>query len=87
MPIIQRQIEVSDWFFGNFLIGTGQRVAANLAQEFILSRVTRRARSKVSVLRQPETNLKWTYQLGQDHWERGTKLELRWKTSLYGSTE
>ncbi|MGA8617428.1 MAG: carboxypeptidase-like regulatory domain-containing protein [Candidatus Sulfotelmatobacter sp.] len=31
-------------FLGNFLIGTGQRAAANLAQEFILSRVTRRAR-------------------------------------------
>jgi hypothetical protein len=28
---------------GNFLIGTGQRAAANLAQEFILSRVTHRA--------------------------------------------
>jgi hypothetical protein len=33
-------------FFGNFLIGTGQRAAANLAQEFILSRVTRRARNQ-----------------------------------------
>jgi len=33
-------------FFGNFLIGTGQRAAANLAQEFILSRVTHRARDK-----------------------------------------
>jgi hypothetical protein len=33
-------------FFGNFLIGTAQRAAANLAQEFILSRVTRRARDK-----------------------------------------
>ncbi len=31
-------------FFGNFLIGTGQRAAANLAQEFILSRVTHRPR-------------------------------------------
>jgi carboxypeptidase family protein len=31
-------------FLGNFLIGTGQRAAANLAQEFILSRVTHRAR-------------------------------------------
>jgi hypothetical protein len=31
-------------FLGNFLIATGQRAAANLAQEFILSRVTRRAR-------------------------------------------
>jgi carboxypeptidase family protein len=31
-------------FLGNFLIGTGQRAAANLAQEFILSHVTRRAR-------------------------------------------
>jgi hypothetical protein len=30
-------------FFGNFLIATGQRAAANLAQEFILNRVTRRA--------------------------------------------
>jgi hypothetical protein len=29
--------------FGNFLIGTGQRAAANLAQEFLLSRVTHRA--------------------------------------------
>jgi len=28
--------------FGNFLIGTGQRAAANLAQEFILGRVTHR---------------------------------------------
>src|ERR1700756_4975668 len=40
-------------FFGNFLIGTGQRAAANLAQEFILNRVTHRARpSTVSILRQ-----------------------------------
>jgi hypothetical protein len=31
-------------FFGNFLIGTGQRAAANLAQEFILNRVTHKAR-------------------------------------------
>jgi hypothetical protein len=31
-------------FLGNFLIATGQRAAANLAQEFLLSRVTRRAR-------------------------------------------
>jgi hypothetical protein len=31
-------------FLGDFLIGTGQRAAANLAQEFILSRVTHRAR-------------------------------------------
>jgi hypothetical protein len=31
-------------FFGNFLIATGQRAAANLAQEFILSRVTHRPR-------------------------------------------
>jgi Carboxypeptidase regulatory-like domain len=31
-------------FLGNFLIGTGQRAAANLAQEFILNRVTHRAR-------------------------------------------
>ena len=30
-------------FLGNFLIGTGQRAAANLAQEFILRRVTRKA--------------------------------------------
>ena len=30
-------------FLGNFLIGTGQRAAANLAQEFILSRLTHRA--------------------------------------------
>jgi Carboxypeptidase regulatory-like domain len=33
-------------FFGNFLIGTGQRAAANLAQEFILNRVTHRARNQ-----------------------------------------
>jgi len=32
--------------FGNFLIGTGQRAAANLAQEFILNRVTHRARNQ-----------------------------------------
>ena|ERR1700686_3397898 len=31
---------------GNFLIATGQRAAANLAQEFILSRVTRKAKLK-----------------------------------------
>ena len=31
-------------FLGNFLIATGQRAAANLAQEFILNRVTHRAR-------------------------------------------
>ncbi len=31
-------------FFGNFLVATGQRAAANLAQEFILNRVTHRAR-------------------------------------------
>jgi hypothetical protein len=31
-------------FFGNFLVATGQRAAASLAQEFILNRVTRRAR-------------------------------------------
>jgi hypothetical protein len=31
-------------FFGNFLIGTGQRAAANLAQEFILRRLTPRAK-------------------------------------------
>ena len=30
-------------FLGNFLIGTGQRAAANLAQEFVLGRVTHRA--------------------------------------------
>ena len=30
-------------FLGNFLIGTGQRAAANLAQEFILSRLTHKA--------------------------------------------
>ena len=30
-------------FLGNFLIGTGQRAVANLAQEFLLSRVTHRA--------------------------------------------
>ncbi len=33
-------------FLGNFLIGTGQRVAANLAQEFILHRVTSKAKSQ-----------------------------------------
>jgi Carboxypeptidase regulatory-like domain len=32
-------------FFGNFLINTGQRAAANLAQEFILSKVTHKAKS------------------------------------------
>ena len=31
-------------FLGNFLIGTGQRAAANLAQEFLLRRVTHKAR-------------------------------------------
>ena len=31
-------------FLGNFLIATGQRAAANLAQEFILNRVTHRPR-------------------------------------------
>jgi hypothetical protein len=31
-------------FFGNFLIGTGQRAAANLAQEFILRRLTPKAK-------------------------------------------
>jgi len=31
--------------FGNFLIGTGQRAAANLAQEFILGRVTHKGKS------------------------------------------
>jgi len=31
--------------FGNFLLGTGQRAAANLAQEFLLSRFTRKARN------------------------------------------
>lgn len=30
--------------FGNFAIGTAERIGANLAQEFILSRFTRRAR-------------------------------------------
>ncbi len=33
-------------FLGNFLIATGQRAAANLAQEFILGRVTHRAREE-----------------------------------------
>jgi hypothetical protein len=33
-------------FVGNFLIATGQRAAANLAQEFILGRVTRKAKLK-----------------------------------------
>jgi len=31
--------------FGNFLLGTGERVAADLAQEFILSRLTHKARN------------------------------------------
>jgi hypothetical protein len=31
-------------FLGNFLIGTGQRAAANLAQEFILRRLTHKAK-------------------------------------------
>ena len=31
-------------FFGNFLIGTGQRAAANLAQEFLLRRLTHKAK-------------------------------------------
>lgn len=33
-------------FLGNFLIGTGQRSAANLAQEFLLRRLTPKARLK-----------------------------------------
>ncbi len=33
-------------FLGNFLLGTGQRAAANLAQEFILHRVTSKAKSQ-----------------------------------------
>jgi Carboxypeptidase regulatory-like domain len=33
-------------FLGNFLIGTGQRAAANLAQEFLLRRLTPKARLK-----------------------------------------
>jgi hypothetical protein len=33
-------------FFGNFLIGTGQRAAANLAQEFILRRLTPKAKNQ-----------------------------------------
>jgi hypothetical protein len=28
-------------FLGNFLIGTGQRALANVAQEFILRRITK----------------------------------------------
>jgi hypothetical protein len=32
--------------FGNFLIGTGQRAAANLAQEFILRRLTSKAKNQ-----------------------------------------
>jgi hypothetical protein len=32
--------------FGNFLLGTGQRAAANLAQEFILRRFTPKAKLK-----------------------------------------
>jgi len=31
-------------FFGNFFINTGQRAAANLAQEFILRRLTPKAK-------------------------------------------
>jgi hypothetical protein len=31
--------------FGNFLLGTGQRAAADLAQEFLLNRLTHRARN------------------------------------------
>ena len=31
--------------FGNFLLGTGQRAAANLAQEFLLSKFTHRAKN------------------------------------------
>jgi hypothetical protein len=31
---------------GNFLIGTGQRAAANLAQEFLLRRLTPKAKLK-----------------------------------------
>jgi hypothetical protein len=31
---------------GNFLIATGQRAAANLAQEFILRRLTHKARDQ-----------------------------------------
>ena len=33
-------------FLGNFFIGTGQRAAANLAQEFILRRITSKAKSQ-----------------------------------------
>jgi len=33
-------------FLGNFLIGTGQRAAANLAQEFILRRITPKAKNQ-----------------------------------------
>jgi len=33
-------------FLGNFLIGTGQRAAANLAQEFVLRRITPKAREQ-----------------------------------------
>jgi hypothetical protein len=33
-------------FFGNFLINTGQRAAANLAQEFILRRLTPKAKNQ-----------------------------------------
>jgi hypothetical protein len=33
-------------FLGNFLIGTGQRAAANLAQEFILRRLTKAKNQK-----------------------------------------
>jgi Carboxypeptidase regulatory-like domain len=33
-------------FLGNFFIGTGQRAAANLAQEFILRKVTSKAKSQ-----------------------------------------
>jgi len=33
-------------FLGNFLIGTGQRAAANLAQEFVLRRLTKTKNQK-----------------------------------------
>lgn len=33
-------------FLGNFLIGTGQRAAANLMQEFVLRRITSKAKSQ-----------------------------------------
>jgi hypothetical protein len=46
MPTIRRQIAVWGLFFGNFLINTGQRAAANLAQEFILLRLMPKSKNQ-----------------------------------------